>query len=53
MSENDKRLRPRYNAEYTPKGIISILNECANFAAAASNLVTDNQIFCIGYVLVA
>ena len=53
MSANDKRLRSPYNAEDPLGGLIEILNESANFTASARKTVTDTQIICIPYILVA
>ena len=52
MSENDGYLQSPYNTEDTLVGIMKRLNECAEFAAAASELVTETRLVSITYGLV-
>ena len=53
MSDNDERLWSPYNEEEPLKGLIKRLNGCADFAAVASDLVSETQLIRIAYRLVA
>ena len=53
MSENDEQIRSPYNAAEPLKVLIERLNDCADFAAAARNPVSNTQHVCIAYGLVA
>ena len=53
MSKSDEWLRSPYNAEDPLGGIIERLNKCTDFAAAASEPVSETQLVCIAYGIVA
>ena len=53
MAENDKRLLESYNTEEPLKSLIERLDECADFATAAGDPVSETQLARIAYVLVA
>ena len=53
MAANDERLRTSYNAEETIKSLIERINDCADFATAAGEPVSETQLVHISYVLVA
>ena len=53
MSGNDKRQQYPYNVVEPPKGLVERLNECADFVVVASEPVSETQIICITYKLIA
>ena len=53
MVVNDERLRVSYNAEDPLESIIERLNDCADFATADGEPVSETQLVCIAYGLVA
>ena len=53
MAENYKRLHAPYNAEEPLESLIERLNKCADFATAASELVSDTQLVRISYGIVS
>ena len=52
MAENDEILRAPYNTEEPLKILIDRLNECADFATAASEMILETQLVRIAYLLV-
>ena len=53
MAVNNERLQASYNAKEPLKSLIKRLNECADFATAAGEPVSETQLFRIAYGLVA
>ena len=53
MADNDERIRESYNADETLKSPIERLGKCADFATAAREPVSETQLVCITYGLVA
>ena len=53
MLADDERLQPHCNTEEPLEGLIERLNECAEFAAKASELVSETQLLHVAYRLVA
>ena len=52
MAANDERLQSSYNAKTPLKSLIERLNECADFATAASGMILETQLVRIAYLLV-
>ena len=53
MTSNNERLRSSYNSEEPLEILIKRLDECADFATAAREPVSDTQLVRIAYRLVA
>ena len=53
MAANNERLRASYDAEEPLENLIKRLDECANFATAAGEPVSETQPVRITYILVA
>ena len=53
MTANNERLRSACNAEEPLEGLIETLNNCADFAASASEPVSETDLVRIAYRIVA
>ena len=53
MATNDEKLRALYNPEEPLESLIERLDECAYFATADGDILSETQLVRIAYVLVA
>ena len=53
LAKNDKKLREAYNPDDPLKSLYTRLNECVDYTTVAGDPITEGQVVCIAYSLVA